>query len=83
MGSLSIEPADGLSSARLNVSEVVLLERALRALLDAEAALAELSVFHDHPDVPLDEVRIAVTLQRQLIGALMQPGPSTHWTGTV
>jgi hypothetical protein len=58
------------SPAGLSVDEVVLLERALRSLLDAEAALSELYVLHDCPDVPLDEVRAAVTVQRDLIIAL-------------
>jgi hypothetical protein len=50
-----------------SLDEVVLLERALRSLLDAESALSELRVFHHQADVPLREVQTAVSVQLRLI----------------
>jgi hypothetical protein len=65
------EPSDEIVVLGPSLAEVVLLERALRSLLDAESALSELRAFYDRRNVPLREVRAAVTAQRRLIRGLM------------
>jgi hypothetical protein len=64
------EPTEEIVAPGPSLAEVVLLERALRSLLDAESALSELRAFYDRRSVPLREVRAAVTAQRRLISRL-------------